>query len=277
MTKFKILIVDDLVENIQAISQILEDSHPEFRLYQAIGGKAALELAETISFDLIFSDWAMPELSGIELIRMLKMNNKTKDIPVIIISGIMLTSQDLDTALSAGAYDYIRFPIDPIELSARAHSALMYASCHQREIEQKNMELVEKTLMLIRDNEFNIKMANNLHKLLEIIEDNLETKALIHKLINEIDQKIKQDSWQHFEIAFQNVHAEFQKNLISHFPHLTPGEVKQCSLLKLGMTTKDMASLLYQSPDSLKVARSRIRKKLQIGNEVNLHNFLAAF
>lgn len=277
MEKYKILIVDDLVENIQTITRLLEESHPEYRLYQATGGRSAIELAETISYDLIITDWDMPGISGIELIQTLKANPKTMHIPIILVTGVMLNSRDLDTALSAGAYDYIRKPIDPVELSARANSALMFSSCHLKEIEKKNLELVEKTLILIKNNEFNIEMAKKLNKLIEIFNNNLEAKALIHSMIDEIDQKIKEDSWQHFEVAFQNVHAEFTKNLISQVPDLTPGELRHCILLKLGLTIKDTASLLYQSPDSLKVARSRLRKKLQISNDIPFSNFLSVF
>jgi CheY-like chemotaxis protein/DNA-binding CsgD family transcriptional regulator len=277
MGNFKVLIVDDLVENIQTITSLLEESHPEYRLFQANGGSAAIELTKRDSFDLIISDWDMPVISGIELIQRLKADEKTSHIPVIIVTGVMMTAHDLQTALSAGAYDYLKKPVDPMELSARANSALMFASCHSKEIEKKNIELVEKTLILIKNNEFNIEMAKNLKKLIEIFDNNHEAKALICRLIYEIDEKIKQDSWQHFELAFQNVHSDFNKNLIQQFPHLTPGEIRLCLLIKLGINIKDMASLLYQSPGSLKVARSRLRKKLQLTSDDNLHNFLSSY
>jgi len=277
MENYKILIVDDVVENIQTIIRFLEEFHPEYRLYQATGGSEAFELAKTISFNLIIADWYMPGVSGIDLIKMLKSDSKTAHIPVLLVSGVMLSSEDLDTAFEAGAYDYIRKPIDPLELSARARSALMVASCHFRELEKKNIELVEKTLILIKNNEFNIEMAKDLRKLIEIFDNDLEAKAIVHKLIDEIDQKIKQDSWQHFEIAFENVHSEFNRNLISQFPHLTPGELKICILIKLGMNIKEMTSILYQSSASLKVARSRLRKKLQISTDINLQNFLSVY
>ena len=277
MEKYKILIVDDVVENLQTMIRFLEESHPEYRLYQATGGKSAFELAEAIPYDLIIADWAMPEISGIDLIRTLKANEKTSHIPVVIVTGIMLSSEDLDMALAAGAYDYIRKPINPVELAARVNSALLFAACHQREIEKKNVELVEKTLILVKNNEFNIEIAKKLNKLLEIFNDQLEAIALIRGIIEEIDQKIREDSWQHFEIAFQNVHSEFNKNLITQFPQLTPGELRHCILLKLGLNTKEMASLLYQSPDSIKVTRSRLRKKLQISDDISFRNFLAVF
>jgi DNA-binding response OmpR family regulator len=227
--------------------------------------------------DLIISDWDMPGFSGIDLIRGLKANPRTRHIPIVIVTGVMLTSKDLDIALTEGAFDYIRKPIDPVELAARVNSALQISFCHARELEQKNIELAEKTLILIRNNEFNIEMAGRLRNLLEIFEHKKEAQELIYTLIDEIEQKIHQDTWQDFELAFQNVHTDFIRNIISKYPELTPGELRLAILIKLGMNIKDMASLLYQSPSSLKVARSRLRKKFRIGNDVNFSSFLAAF
>jgi CheY-like chemotaxis protein len=278
MANYKLLIVDDIVENIQTITRLLEKSHPEYRLYQATGGIAAVELAGTISFDLIITDWDMPGISGIDLVKTLKSNIRTSLIPVIIVTGVMLSSKDLDTALSAGAYDFIRKPVDPVELSARINSALLLASCHVKAIEKKNIELVEQTLILVKHNEFNTAMIKKLKKLSEIFDQHpQESKTLIHSVIDDFEQKVREDSWQHFELAFQNVHSDFSKNLVLQFPHLTPTELKHCILIKLGMNIKDMASLLNQSPDGLKVTRSRLRKKLRMSNDISLHSFLAMF
>jgi len=277
MEHYKILIVDDVVENIQTITRFLESSHPEYRLYQATGGRAALQLSESTSFDLIISDWDMPGMSGIDLIRKLKADDKTSHIPVIVVSGVMLSARDLDLAMEAGAYDYLRKPVDPVELSARVNSSLTFASTHHKEIEKKNLELVEKTLILIKNSEFNIEMSKKLKQLAESCDQNNKTKELAQNLMQDLEQKMNEDSWQHFEVAFQNVHAEFSKNLVSQYPQLTPAELRHCILLKLGLNNKDIASLLYQSPDSLKVSRSRLKKKLRIGDDLNFHSFLATF
>lgn len=276
MNHYKILIVDDLVENIQIIIAYLEEFHPEYRLYQATGGNDAIRLVETNSFNLIISDWDMPSISGIELIKSLKENKKTAHIPIIITTGVMLTSENLDTALKAGAYDFIRKPIDPVELSARTHSALMLADCHIKEIENKNKELVEKALLLINDSEFSLKIKEKLNQLLTISSENPDAKKNIDNIINKIDQKVNQDRWQSFNLDFKNVHSEFSKNLLTRFPDLTQAELKLSILIKLGISIKDTASLLYQSPGSVKVSRSRLRKKMHINADVSLDNFLTA-
>ncbi len=112
--------------------------------------------------------------------------------------------------------------------------------------------------------------------LIEKFDNYVEAIALIHQIIDDVNEKIKQDSWQNFEIAFLNIHPEFSKNLISQFPDLTAGELKLSILIRLGMSIKDTASLLYLSQDSLKVARSRLRKKLQINSDISLLNFMTA-
>jgi len=278
MESYKILIVDDVVENLQTLIGLLEESHPEYRLYQSTGGRSVVELAESIPYDLIITDWDMPSVTGIDLIKMLKANVKTCHIPVVVVTGIMLSMEDLNTALEAGAYDYIRKPIEPVELAARVNSALTIADRHRKEIEKMNLELIEKALILIKNNEFNIEIKKTLaHQLLPMIEKQQNAKSIIHTIIEDIDQKIKEDNWQHFEIAFQNVYSDFNKNLFAQFPQLTPGELKHCILLKLGLSTKDTASILYQTPESIKVTRCRLRKKLQISEDVNFRTYFSVF
>lgn len=274
MNNYKILIVDDHIETIQTIIRFLEESHPEYRLYQATEAKTALRLMESIPFDLVISDWEMPDVNGIDLIKIIKSNSKTAHIPVIIASGIMLSSKDLKVALDAGAYDYVRIPVDPVELSARVNSALRLLSYHHKEIEKKNIELVEKTMLLIKNNEFNLEIEKKLKKLMKSFDGNRTAKALIDKIIKDIDTKLRQDSWQQFEIAFNSVHSDFTKDLIAQYPNLTPAEVRLSIFIKLGMNIKDTASVLYQTPESLKVARSRLRKKLSINSDINLQNYL---
>jgi len=277
MNNFKILIVDDKIDNIKTIIRLFEESQSDYRLYQATSGYEAKILVEKISFDLIIADWQMPEMSGIELIKELNSNIKTKHIPVIIQTGVMITSNDLEVALNAGAFDYIRKPIDPIELKARTHSALMLAHYHIKEIKSKDLELTEKTMNLIKDHEFNVGLSKKLNKLYDNLDNREETKEFISKIISDVEGKIRQDSWQRFEVAFENVHPEFIKKMISNFGNLSKAELRLCILIKLGTSIKDTASLLIQNPESIKVARARLRKKLNITCETNLHNFLSSF
>jgi len=120
----KILIVDDILENIQIIISVFEKNNPEFELFQAPNGYLALNIAKKVIPDIIITDWDMPEMNGIDLITKLKQETKLKDIPVIMATGVMTSVEYLQMALSAGAVDYIKKPIDEVELVARSLSAL---------------------------------------------------------------------------------------------------------------------------------------------------------
>lgn len=123
----KILIVDDETIHQIAIMDIIEENEDDYEILSAFEGRTALEIAKNELPDLIISDWEMPVMDGIEFIKKLKKDRKTADIPVIMCSGIMTSSGNLETALSAGAVDYIRKPIDKIELIARIKANLHLA------------------------------------------------------------------------------------------------------------------------------------------------------
>lgn len=274
INRYKILIVDDVAENIHVLTNCYEALHPDYILYQATSGKAALDLALRLRVDIIISDWEMPGMSGIELVKALKAEPGTAHIPVIIVTGVMLSASDLDIALSAGAYDYLRKPIDSVELSARTNSALHCVNMHQSELAVKDLELTEKTMLLASNNQFNLGIAKKLKQLETIVNGTPEVRALIREMLEDIDRNAREANWDHFEMSFHNVHPEFSRNITRRFSGLTPAELRHCILIRLGMSNKDMASVLFQSPDSVKVTRSRIRRKLGISNEINLQSFL---
>lgn len=123
----KILIVDDELTHLEAIVDMLEETGNGYRVLQAFTGESAFKIAEKEIPDLIITDWEMPGISGIELIKKLKNSEVTSDIPVIMCTGVMTSSKNLKTALNVGAADYIRKPIDKIELLARTKANLHLA------------------------------------------------------------------------------------------------------------------------------------------------------
>jgi DNA-binding NarL/FixJ family response regulator len=278
MKKKKILIVDDLVENIQIIVSIFEQYEPNYVLYQAIDGELAFMIAQKTKPDIIISDWDMPNMDGIELIKHLKKNKDLKSIPVIMATGVMTTVENLQTALEAGADDYIRKPIDEVELVARTRSALNLAEYHKNALEQKNKELVANTLFLIRNNKFNVQVSEKLNELKTVLDiNNKDAYKIIKEISASIDEKIKTDSWKRFDVTFNAVYDDFYKNLHIDFPDLTTTEIKLSAFLKLGLNTKDIASILFITPQSVKVSRSRLRKKLGITQDINLQIFLSKY
>lgn len=127
MKHYSILVVDDRPDNLKIIVDYLKESELSLTILKAPNGKIACRIAEKKLPDLIITDWEMPEMNGIETIKYLKSRESTKDIPVIVATGAMTLTENLKTAMEAGAVDYIRKPIDKTELTARVNSMLKLA------------------------------------------------------------------------------------------------------------------------------------------------------
>jgi CheY-like chemotaxis protein len=273
-----VLVVDDLVENLQIIVSIFEQNRPDLIIYQSNSGMMALDVALKISPDIILTDWEMPEMSGIDLIRELKKHKATREIPVIMATGIMISPENLREALEAGAVDFLTRPVNAVELLARTHSALLLSEHHKNALAEKDRQLAESALNLTKNDAFLNKFKKRMEDLLLTFpDDQIHSKEELAAIIADLDNHFIQDGWQRFQLSFDAVHSNFVQTLAQAHPDLSPAEAKLSIFLKLGMNTKDIANLLYLTPESVKVARYRLRKKLGLTFPHNLHNYLTAF
>lgn len=276
MTAYKILVVDDVIEQLKTICRIIEKHHPSYKIFQVKSAEMALNLIKNITPDVILSDWEMPEMSGIELVNAIKSNNETKNIPVIIVSGIMTDTGDLKTALENGAMDYIRKPIDEIELLARMHSALTLSEIQKQIIREKENKIAEHLLFANEVNNFLNNIIQNINTFNEKALDSRSLKAETTNLISDIEKKIKGAGWHDYSKAFNNLHPEFTRKLLQNHPDLTPTEIEICKMSRLGLSVKELANLMYVTPESMRVTRSRLRKKLKLQSDQNLQIYLAS-
>jgi two-component system sensor histidine kinase/response regulator len=123
MTQRTILVADDERQFMELSMEALRNLNEDFEIIGAPNGKVAYELATKKQPDLILLDWQMPEMSGVEALGKLKENETTKDIPVIMITGLS-EPRNIEHALGKGAHDYLTKPFDKLELQARVKSAL---------------------------------------------------------------------------------------------------------------------------------------------------------
>ncbi len=139
MSYSTILIIDDEQSYLDIITNTLKNKH--HKVLQALNGKMGCKVAERFLPDIIIMDWEMPEMNGIDAIKFLKNQENTKEIPIIMATGVMTAVEHLETALNAGAIDYIRKPIDPLELYARINSTLKLSRSYKEIKSQKeNLE-----------------------------------------------------------------------------------------------------------------------------------------
>lgn len=115
-----ILVVDDTETNIDILLELLSD---DYDITVALSGESALEIAKEDSIDLILLDIMMPRMDGYEVCRILKKDDKTKDIPIIFITA--KTDEDsIERAYEVGGIDYVTKPFKPRELTARVKTQL---------------------------------------------------------------------------------------------------------------------------------------------------------
>ncbi|MFZ5958900.1 response regulator [Pseudomonas knackmussii] len=116
-----ILVVDDQPDNLMLMSELLM-GHYQVRV--AASGAKALRVAQSSPApDLVLLDIMMPEMDGYEVCRRLKADPRTRDIPVIFLTGVV-SSADEQRGLDLGAVDYITKPISPPVTLARIRAHL---------------------------------------------------------------------------------------------------------------------------------------------------------
>jgi serine phosphatase RsbU (regulator of sigma subunit) len=117
----KILIVDDEPFNIDCLEQELQ--YLGYDSVSAANGRAALRRVEVEAPDLILLDIVMPEMDGFEVLSRLKANERTRDIPVIVIS-VLDDMGSVVECIERGAEEYLPKPFEPVLLHARIHASL---------------------------------------------------------------------------------------------------------------------------------------------------------
>jgi DNA-binding CsgD family transcriptional regulator len=144
----------------------------------------------------------------------------------------------------------------------------------QREVQLKTASLSRYSLHLSQKNKILLDLANTLRNIAS--RRNMDTSEKIKALVKEIDFNLQQEhEWDEFMNFFKEIHPEFIKKLSTMSQdNLSPAELRLGMLLRLNLTSKEIASILRVTPDSVRVARHRLRKKLPIDQKEELVNFM---
>lgn len=138
-----------------------------------------------------------------------------------------------------------------------------------QKIDYKNKELTSYTLNFMQKNELMEEIKLNINNLKK--SQNAETIKNLNSLNRLVNSSMHIDKdWQDFKRQFEEVHTDFFRILKATYPTLTNNELKLCALLKLNMNLKEAATVMGISPESVKTARYRLRKKLGLEREDNL-------
>ncbi len=135
---FKILVADDVADNVALLSRYLESEGYSF--IAASDGLEALEKTRSEMPDLILLDVNMPKMDGFEVLQEVRMDPAIEHIPVIILTAARIGHTDMQAGLNLGADDYITKPFDRRELLARIRTKLRVKAAEDV-IRQRNKEL----------------------------------------------------------------------------------------------------------------------------------------
>lgn len=116
-----VLVIDDEPDNFDVIDTFLGEQ--EYQLNYASSGQEALKLLDTFNPDVILLDVMMPNMSGIDVCKILKADPKWQHVPIIIVTSLT-SKEDLSRCLNAGADDFISKPVNSTELRSRLQSML---------------------------------------------------------------------------------------------------------------------------------------------------------
>ncbi|WP_177734604.1 MULTISPECIES: tetratricopeptide repeat protein [Flavobacterium] len=136
----------------------------------------------------------------------------------------------------------------------------------KNDLDHKESQLSAITLQMLQKNE----LLNEIKTTIEL-QQPLSEQQLVKMVNRHFEQK---NNWEDFNLYFESINKNFYTRLKQIYPEISANDLKICALIKLNLSIKEMASILNISPDSVKTARYRLRKKLQMNADDNLTNFI---
>jgi DNA-binding NarL/FixJ family response regulator len=214
-----------------------------------------------------------------------------------MVTGTHGESEKLKEALDAGAIDFVNKPYNAVELIARIRTQIrhveIFRKCSEQQetiniqekyllakendllgldIDHQRKQLTMQTINMVQKNELLLSVISDLRAILPFTTD--EGKSLVNSLELKINDKSNDHIWREFEICFEKVYNDFYKKLNAKLPDISFREKRLCAFLKMNMSTKEIASITFQTPNSIDVAKHRMRKKIGIDSDVDFTNFL---
>jgi PAS domain S-box-containing protein len=149
----KILAIDDINDNLVSLKAIVDDAYPSSILFTALDGAKGIELAIETNPDVILLDIMMPGMDGFEVCRLLKLDERVRDIPVVFLTDLKGDKEKQIRALEVGAEGFLSKPIDEIELIVQINAMVKIKAVSEQkrnEKEQLKKLVEERTTELVQ-------------------------------------------------------------------------------------------------------------------------------
>ena len=146
-----------------------------------------------------------------------------------------------------------------------------------KELKFRQSEMVTMAMSIIRKNEFLDNLKKEVVKIKSNVKDG-ETRASLNRLSLMITQDLSIDrDREKFQLLINEQNNNFIQRLCEAYPGLTDNEKRLIALLRLNLSSKEIASILNISPKSVEMNRYRLRKKLKVNPKINLNDFIRDF
>ncbi len=137
VSKSTVFVVDDSPVTTKVISRMLK-KNSDYYSVKILDGPECIKKAKEVKPDLILLDIQMPGMNGIEVCKVLRKDEQTYDIPVIFVTA-STDNETLKEAFESGGTDYVRKPVNKIELLARIKSVLIQKKLEKRLMEKEKL------------------------------------------------------------------------------------------------------------------------------------------
>ena len=141
----------------------------------------------------------------------------------------------------------------------------------RNEIKLKSKQLANTAMALVKKNE----TLQDIKRELAVNKESFDNQYAFKKILKKVDNSIAhKDEWKVFEQNFNQVHEDFFKSLKSKHANLTPKDLKICAYIKMNLSNKEIAPLLNVSVRGLETHRYRLKKKLELDNDISVSDYL---
>lgn len=144
----------------------------------------------------------------------------------------------------------------------------------QNEVENKRKDLINYAMSIVEQKEYFEQVSDSLRSLVNEKRNEIKEEKL-RKLEIEIRQRMSfADKVEDFNIRIEKMHRDFMGRISQLYPDLSANEIRLAVLIRLGISSKEIATLLNISPKSVEINRYRLRKKLGLDRGANLTHFI---
>ncbi len=214
--------------------------------------------------------------AGEAAIALLREQNTAKSLRNYVLFLMLLLVGGFTFAVIARQRTMLRLNSRLAEEKEKAHEAELQARAEEEKrlseaLDHKRRELAGQALVMAEKNEMLRSFRDQLHE----VSERMEESAVLNQLVHQIERaENKVEDWDKFMLIFEEVHPEFLQGVKERFKGLTHNDLRLVALMKMNFSNKEIANILHISDAGLKKARYRLRKKMDLASDENMHEFV---